>query len=200
MWLKKRRRRKKQCLYNFRWLQWFSMSHKILKSSTTPPLRFILTSTITWWFGNHTTFRTQNVEEMPRAVIRGELPSRQSMKTAWRVVKDPSHQNLLFTLLPTGRWYCSIGTHAKEIKRLRDRFFFLDLFIFYCYYDEYLLTYCTWSNRACRLHYSTALCTLHTHWLVYTVYCYTVFYCYSYMFIWFAVFKCWSSEFHSSLI
>ncbi|KAK1803320.1 hypothetical protein P4O66_004104 [Electrophorus voltai] len=87
----------------------------------------ILTGNITVWFGNSTKQDRQALQRVVRSAERithTELPDLQTIyykrcqTKARRTVKDPTHpNNRLFSLLRSGRRFCSLKTNTERLKR-----------------------------------------------------------------------------------
>ncbi len=119
-----------QRLFFLRRLRRFGMSPHILHSFYTCTVESILTGCITACYGNSTSSNRKHLQRVVRAArhtVGGELPSlqdiytRRCMRKALRIISDSSHPSHgLFSLLPSGRWICSIRSCTS---RLRDSFF-----------------------------------------------------------------------------
>ncbi|KAK1794070.1 hypothetical protein P4O66_010976, partial [Electrophorus voltai] len=107
-----------ECLRDFR------LPSKVLRNFYTCTIESILTGNITIWFGNSTKQDRRALQRVVRSAERithTELPDLQTIyykrcqTKARRIVKDPTHpNNRLFSLLRSGRRFCSLKTNNRE--------------------------------------------------------------------------------------
>ncbi|KAK1806312.1 hypothetical protein P4O66_000024 [Electrophorus voltai] len=117
----------RQRLYHLRRLRDFRLPTKVLRNFYTCTIESILTGNITVWFGNSTKQDRQALQRVVRSAERithTELPDLQTIyykrcqTKARRIVKDPTHpNNRLFSLLRSGRRFCSLKTKTERLKR-----------------------------------------------------------------------------------
>ncbi|KAK1797486.1 hypothetical protein P4O66_008338 [Electrophorus voltai] len=117
----------RQRLYHLRRLRDFRLPSKVLWNFYTCTIESILTGNITVWFGNSTKQDRQafqRVVHLAERIPHIELPDlqtiyyKQCQTKARRTVKDPTHpNNRLFSLLRSGKRFCSLKTKTERLKR-----------------------------------------------------------------------------------
>ncbi|KAK1789992.1 hypothetical protein P4O66_002307 [Electrophorus voltai] len=117
----------RQRLYHLRRLRDFRLPSKVLRNFYTCTIESILTGNITVWFGNSTKQDRQALQRVVRSAERithTELPDLQTIyykrcqTKARKIVKDPTHpNNILFSLLRSGRRFRSLKTKTERLKR-----------------------------------------------------------------------------------
>ncbi|KAK1788590.1 hypothetical protein P4O66_002662 [Electrophorus voltai] len=116
-----------QHLHHLGHLRDFRLPSKVLRNFYTCTIESILTGNITVWFGNSTKQDRQALQRVVRSaerITQTELPDLQSINYKWcqtkarRIVKDPTHpNNRLFSLLRSGKCFCSLMTKTERLKR-----------------------------------------------------------------------------------
>ncbi|KAK1803858.1 hypothetical protein P4O66_003800 [Electrophorus voltai] len=117
----------RQRLYHLRHLRDFRLPSKVLRNFFTCNIESILKGNITVWFGNSTKQDRQALQRVVRSaerIIYTKLPDlqtiyyKQCQTKARRIVKDPTHtNNRLFSLLRSGKSFCSLKTNTERLKR-----------------------------------------------------------------------------------
>ncbi|KAK1801599.1 hypothetical protein P4O66_004555 [Electrophorus voltai] len=105
----------------------FRLPSKVLRIVYTCTVESILTGDITVWFGNSTKQDRQALQRVvcsAERITHTELPDLQTIYYKWcqtkarRIVKDPTHpNNRLFSLLRSGKRFCSLKTNTERLKR-----------------------------------------------------------------------------------
>ncbi len=113
----------RQRLYHLRQLRKFRVSPTILKTFYSGTIESVLTPCISVWYGNSS---SQDCKALQRVVrISGSaLPSLQDIylkrckSRAVKIIKDSNHpSNCLFTLLPSGKRFCSLMAKTERLRR-----------------------------------------------------------------------------------
>ncbi|KAI5629002.1 gastrula zinc finger protein XlCGF28.1-like [Silurus asotus] len=117
----------RQRLYHLRRLRDFKLPSQVLKTFYTCTIESVLTGSITSWFGNSTMQDRRALQRVVRSAertIHTELPDLQDiystrcMTRARKIVKDLSHPNNgLFSLLRSGKRFCSLKANTERMRR-----------------------------------------------------------------------------------
>ncbi|KAK1785884.1 hypothetical protein P4O66_003251 [Electrophorus voltai] len=112
----------RQRLYHLRYLRDFRLPAKVLRNFYTCTIENILTGNITVWFGNSTKQDRQALQRVVRSAERithlQTIYYKRCQTKPRRIVKDPTHpNNRLFSLLRSGRCFCSLKTKTERLQR-----------------------------------------------------------------------------------
>ncbi|KAK1788958.1 hypothetical protein P4O66_015858 [Electrophorus voltai] len=113
-----------QHLYHLRCLRDFRLPSTVLRNFYTCTIESILMGNITVWFWNSTKQDRQALQRVvcsAEHITHTELPELglQNQTKARRIVKDPTHpNNRVFSLLRSGKRFCSLLTKTERLKRI----------------------------------------------------------------------------------